>query len=298
MGSLLGFSSKTRAPDAQTLINAQREANIEGQRRNALAGGRTGPFGSVQATFNDQGEVTGQTRALNQPLQTAADLATESAASATGFLPQDRFRLGDVPQGIDLASNFFNQQAALLQRPFADQRQDLDVSLTNRGLPIGSEARTRGTRDLLDAQNLALQNAAFQAVQLTPQEEQRQIANVLLERSRPSVEAGQALTLAGAVGNLAPQFAAQPTFNPVDAAGLTQQAFQNQRAIEEAERAQFASLLGAAGQTAGTIFGGPIGGRLAGRLFGGSSPSRPSTSQIPGVTPLSFSPGAARSVFG
>lgn len=271
------------------MISAQTRANEQSQLRNALAGQRTGPFGGITATQDPQGRVTGQTRTLAQPLQSAADIATGNLATNVGFLPTDRFTMSDVPRGIDLARNFFSQQANLLEDPFRQQREEQDVRLTNRGLPIGSEARLRDEENLRRQQALALQNAAFGAVQLTPAEQDRQLRNALTIREQGARDVSNLLGTIGGIGGLAPQFTAQPTFAPVNAANLTQQAFENELAQENAQRAQIASLAGAVGQLGGTILGGPIGGALAGSLFGAGR----RTPQVSGTVqrgPSTFAP--------
>lgn len=50
-----------------------------------------------------------------------------------------------------------------LQPQFANQTSDLQTSLANKGISIGSEAYSRAMSDLQDSQNAALNQAAYQA---------------------------------------------------------------------------------------------------------------------------------------
>ena len=50
-----------------------------------------------------------------------------------------------------------------LQPQFANQTSDLQASLANKGISIGSEAYSRAMSDLQDSQNAALNQAAYQA---------------------------------------------------------------------------------------------------------------------------------------
>ena len=50
-----------------------------------------------------------------------------------------------------------------LQPQFANQTSDLQTSLANKGISIGSEAYSRAMSDLQDSQNSALNQAAYQA---------------------------------------------------------------------------------------------------------------------------------------
>ena len=260
-----------KPPDPAQLAQQQQQSNQQAAQQtlslNALD--RSGPFGSVRFTRDAAGVPTGQTVTLNPELQQTVDRAGATASNLAGLLPQDRFRLADVPQGIDLQQNFFDAQKALLQPGFDEQIRDFEIRAAERGLPVGSEGFTGLLDPVLRNQNRALQQAAFGAVQLTPQEEQRQIQNALLERQLPFQETGAALGLLGQVP--VPSFAPQPSaaVNATNVAGLQQQQFQNEQALARDRNAALGSILGAGAGIVGTALGGPFGGALGQRLFGG-----------------------------
>lgn len=270
----MGKSKAPKPPDPFQTAQTQQQFGTQAAQQqlglNALD--RSGPFGSVQFTRNAQGVPTGQTANLSPQLQGIFDPTAAAASNLAGLLPQDRFQLSDVPQGIDLQNNFFNQQLGLLEPVFGEQRRDAEVRLAERGLPVGSEAESSLLSPLLRSQNQALQQAAFGAVQLTPQEEQRQIQNALLERQLPFQETGQALGLLNQVPT--PGFAPQPTAGIAapNFQGLQQKNFENEAQIAQDRNAALAAILGAAGTIGGGFIGGPVGASIGGSL--GSSLGR------------------------
>lgn len=266
----MGKRSAPRPPDpaqvAQQQADANRRAAETTLRLNSLD--RTGPFGSITFDRDASGRPTGQTASLSAPLQGTVDQASLAASNLASLLPQDRFSLESVPQGEDLADNFFNQQKNLLQPGFDDQIRNFEIRAAERGLPLGSEAFDNALSPILRAQNQSLNQAAFNAVQLTPREEQRQIQNALLERQTPFRETSSALGLLGQVP--VPSFAPQPSASVAapNVSGLQQQNFSNQAALAQQRNAALGSLLGTAGTIGGAVLGGPIGAQLGSFMFG------------------------------
>lgn len=242
----MGKKSAPKPPDPFRTAQAQTDANLQSAqntlRLNALD--RRGPFGSATFARDASGLPTGQNVSLTPGLQDTVNQATSAAERLSGFLPQDSFQLSSVPQGLPLAQNFFNQQAGLLAPQFSDQLRDFEVRAAERGLPVGSESFNAAFDPILRSQNLALQQVAGQAVQLTPQEEQRQIGNALLERQLPFQETGQALGLLEQTP--VPSFAPQPNSGVAapDIEGLVQNNFANQAQLARDRNSAISSLLG------------------------------------------------------
>lgn len=301
----MGKSSAPRPPDPAQLAQEQEAANRRAAETNLRLGAqdRFGVFGSTTFNRDESGLPTGQTVSLNAPLQSTVDQASTTASNLAGLLPQDRFTVANVlgpnrlgaPGATDisggggqdtlvggggtdtggtaspLAQSFFDQQRALLQPGFDDQLRNFEIRAAERGLPLGSEAFDNTLSPILRAQNQALQQAAGQAIQLTPQEEQRQIQNALLERGLPFQETSSALGLLGQVP--VPSFNPQPQASvaPVDTAGLAQQGFENEVALAGQRNQALSSLLGAGATIAGSAIGGPFGATLANSLFGAAT---------------------------
>jgi hypothetical protein len=288
LDSLLGSKPEINVKKS---IAQQQQAGVQAARAtqdvNAISS--TGPFGGVSFQRDAQGQVTGQTTTLQPGLQQTLTGAAGAAGALAGQGPTQALDFATIPQGQDLASNFFNQQKALLDPGFQQARQDLAVNLENRGLREGGEAFTRETGNLARQQALALQQAAFGGVQLTPQEEQRQISNAILERALPTQEAQANINLARTI----PQPGGS-TLQQIGVQGADVLGTQKASATLEAAPSPISKLLGAAaglalapvtGGLSGTLLGGAVGG-LSG-LFGGGSGGGAS-GVFPGFNPGEF----------
>lgn len=68
-------------------------------------------------------------------------------------------------------NTYYNMATRYMKPEFAEQRQDLEIDLINKGIPIGSQSWNRAINDLEDNQNQALaqarDNALFQGQQYT-----------------------------------------------------------------------------------------------------------------------------------
>ena len=215
-----------------------------------LIGDRAGLFGATRFVPTAGGGFE-QVQSLSPDLQATAGAVTGAGRSLAGGLPTEAFSLSNVPQGIDVASNFFNQQLELL----APQFEQFNVRAKERGLPIGSEAEAFAFNPL----RFSVQDALRNAVALTPQEEQRQINNALLERSTQFGDVGRSLTLAQALQGFAPGFVnpAQASLSSLTAGNQAslaatgqlnrslQQQFQNERQIQQDALAPISSIAGA-----------------------------------------------------
>lgn len=266
----MGKRSGPKPPDpvqlAQQQAAANRQAAETSLKLNSLD--RTGPFGATTFNRDASGTPTGQTVSLTAPLQNTVDQTSLAASNLASFLPQDRFMLADVPQGQDLSTNFFNQQKDLLQPGFDDQLRNFEIRAAERGLPLGSEALDNSLLPVLRAQNQALNQAAFNAAQLTPQEEQRQIQNALLERQTPFQETGSALQILGQVP--VPSFAplSNTSVAAPDIAGLQQQDFANRSMQARDRNAAIKSAIGTGVNLAFAPFNPQGATTLVSKLFG------------------------------
>lgn len=256
-------------PDPKKLIKKQTAANDRAFNQGLI--NTQGSFGSTGYAKGPDGRVTQNTN-LAPGQQAIFNPAQGAAANYAGQLPSAPFSMNDVPQGMDLAGAFYNQQLGLMQPGFDDQNRDLEVRAAERGLPIGSQAYNALMDPAARGQALAKQQASQQAVLMTPQEQQRQLANALTVRGLPFQEAMGALGIQNTVQQ--PQ-----AMNPLGApqapnvAGIMNQGYQNQMAQYAARQAQQAqqnaqmnSLLGAAGSLGGYMIGGPVGGAVGGNL--------------------------------
>jgi hypothetical protein len=253
------FGDAPNPPNPRQLISQQNRANQQAFRQGLVS--TSGPFGSATYTTNKRG--TSLATNLSPGQQAIFDPAQTAAANYAGMLPFSRFTLDDIPQGMDIAGTFFNQQRALLDPVFAERNRDLEVRAAERGLPIGSEAYSALMDPEARAQKLALQQAADRAVLMTPQEQQRQLANALTIRGLPFQEALGALGIQNAIQLpqvMSPLSAPQAT----NVAGILQQDYANRAAQYASDQSGLSSLLGSAAMLPFL----PLSGTLAGSWLG------------------------------
>lgn len=237
-------------PDPRVVSAAQTQSNVETAIANALlnnisqytpygsmvyspagtatVGGQTIPLFSstqtlspeVQALLNQQFATTGN-------LNNLSNLAINTAANTLGQ-PIDLSALPSLSQnyGADaarLSQTAFDRQRALLDPVFADQQNTLDVSLANRGIPLGSEIYQNSYDTFNRSRNQAYNDAAAQSVlagydlqsQLFGQDmAQRQ--NAFQELSYlQNLPISQIATLMGSNPGVP-----QPNFNPYNPSGV------------------------------------------------------------------------------
>lgn len=153
-------------------------------------------------------------------------------------------------QGIELPgtdpSARFEQGRQLLEPAFTEQREQLEQSLADRGIPAGSEAYARELDRLQQSQGRQLQQLSFESVQTA--EAQRsarfnELASLL----------GQAQV--GGVGfrQFQPQFSGLDLFG-AEQAGLNR-AFQAEQARKDRSATQRAALIGGLGKVGSALIG-------------------------------------------
>lgn len=223
--------SKGKAPkyDANAATAAQTAANTQAMQANAKAANRFGLFGATTTNTDASGNPTGQTQSLNEGLTTAGGNVQNAVQGASSWLPTSAFSLNDVPSGVDVGNALYNQSMSYLKPQFDQQNKSLEVRLSERGLPIGSEAWGDATANLADSQNRTMQSLAAQSTLASTQEQQRQIQNALLERNQGYQDVSTGLGLLGGFQGLAPAYPGLPSTQPVDAMGAYNQQYQSEQ---------------------------------------------------------------------
>lgn len=153
-------------------------------------------------------------------------------------------------QGIELPdtdpSARFEQGRQLLEPAFTEQREQLEQSLADRGIPAGSEAYARELGRLESSQGRQLQQLSFESVQTA--EAQRsarfnELASLL----------GQAQVGGVGFGQFQPQFSGLDLFG-AEQAGLNR-AFQAEQARKDRSATQRAALIGGLGKIGSALIG-------------------------------------------
>jgi len=198
-----------------------------------------GPFGSTTYERGPDGLPTSQTVNLSPEVQNWLDSQfaasgglSDAALKQIGYLPQDRFELPTGPTATDYAtgafgselldpSNFsdlsdisqtsYDQARSLFEPDIENARNQMEVQLAQRGIPVGSEIYNQEMDRLDRSANQAYSGAARQATLDAGNEQSRRfntalqgqtfgqnqyqtnLSNDLLERNQPYAEASALL---------------------------------------------------------------------------------------------------------
>jgi hypothetical protein len=153
-------------------------------------------------------------------------------------------------QGIELPgtdpSARFEQGRQLLEPAFTEQREQLEQSLADRGIPAGSEAYARELDRLQQSQGRQLQQLSFESVQTA--EAQRsarfnELASLL----------GQAQVGGVGFGQFQPQFSGLDLFGAEQ--GQLNRAFEAEQARKDRSATQRAAMIGALGKVGSAFIG-------------------------------------------
>lgn len=261
------------APDPTAVAQAQGQANVQAVDESAKVNqiNQVTPFGSqtfsgeigspdrtvtttltptAQATLDQQMALANQLTgaAQNVANQVTTNSETPFSLSSVTPLPTSGDLQGNLQQVQDA---LYKQQTQYLDPQFQEQQHDLDVSLANQGIPVGSDAWSRAEGDLARQKQAAYSNAQDTAIaggqQAQGQEfaigqgtQQQEEQNLLLQRQEPINELAAALQGAPALQqpNISPP--AQYQVAPADVTGAfglstgAQQAAYNARAQQAA----------------------------------------------------------------
>lgn len=256
-----------KTPDAMQTANQQysmnKQAAQDNLRMNAMD--QTNAFGSSTFTRDANGNPTGINTQFTGDMKTGFDNLGGAYANYTSQLPQEAFDSTKIAQTDELAKAYYQKGSDLLQDDFGQARNAQDVQLTNRGLPIGSEARNIAEGNLAKQQSLALSTLAKDATLLSPQEQQRLINNARQDYGMKFDNANQTLGMLSGMRSLAPQ-ANQPTANAQagDYQGAAWQNYQAQQNAYNNKMAGYGSLL----KTGLGLALSPVTGGLSNTLLG------------------------------
>jgi len=254
-----------KAPDAMQTANQQYSMNKQAAQDNLKmnAMDQTNAFGSSTFTRDANGNPTGINTQFSGNLQTGFDNLGGAYANYTSQLPQEAFDSTKIAQTDELAKAYYQKGSDLLQDDFGQARSAQDVQLTNRGLPIGSEARNIAEGNLAKQQSLALSTLAKDATLMSPQEQQRLIDNARQDYGMKFDNANQTLGMLSGMKGLTPQ-ANQPQAN-AQAGDYQGAAYQNYQAQQNAYNNKMAGY-GALAKTALGLATTPLTGGATGGL--------------------------------
>lgn len=244
-------SSAPKAPSASSQIAAQGAANKEAIETSAKinAVDQFGPGGSVTYQKDEDGIPISQTVELGDAEQQFYDVSGDIrnalgnvASTYTGFLPQEQFSLDDVPSGDRVSDAMFQQSKSMYEPIFEQQREDAALSLSERGIPVGSEIYNDEMDRMERSQNEAYTSAGLNATLAGGAEEDRLLSRALLERTQPMNEISAFLQ--GAPALSVPQSSGSPAYSmaPVNAIGAMQNEYAGNMNSYNAARQQQNSI--------------------------------------------------------
>ena len=185
-----------KAPDPTKTANAQLGYNKDAAQGtiNMNSLDHSGPFGSSTFSHDANGNVTGQSTSLSSALQGGSD-ATQNAFSSqdgninTGPINWDS---STVPSIVN--SNYSNY-ANLVAPQQQQQQKQLDTTLSDRGIPIGSEVYNDAQGNLSNSFNLANSNAAAGFLNAAPGLQSQLQNNQIQQYNQPTESAAGSLGL-------------------------------------------------------------------------------------------------------
>lgn len=235
-----------KTPDAGQTAASQSRINRQTAKDNLRLNSidRHGVFGSTTFDKDASGLPTAISTNLSPEMGgllsnytgIAQGLSGGGADGGTNPLSTQYDPFGAETQGY--SQQFFDRGQALLQPGFDQAQNNLDVRLTERGLPIGSEARNIAEGNLQREQGLAMSDLAANAALQGPQ----------IAAMTRNQQFGDLNNIMGLVGGIPqPDGVAQPQANIAapDYAGMTWNNY-------AAERQNYADQMGGLGSLLGT----------------------------------------------
>lgn len=257
----MGKGSQPSPPPPSQVANAQAGANADAIRESAKVSAvdQVAPWGSTTFERDGNGVPTKQVISLNPNQQATFDTQSEiakalagNAQTLAGYIPTDRFSIDGAPDvgrldydsflpddmsGEGVGQATYERSVARFAPELERQREELGVSLTERGIPVGSEAYEREMSRFEERENDLLENAALSATLAAGQEQNRLvglaqqgrgqdiddrnrfISELLAERSQPFNEASAIIQ--GTPALPTPSFQSTPNYQvaPPDVAG-------------------------------------------------------------------------------
>lgn len=255
----MGKKSGPKPPDPYKVSDAQTQSNKETALFNAQLNrvNQASPFGSIDWTHTGDDPATGwsQTTSLSPELQ---NLFNSQIGAQQGISSAITGTLGNLPQGPfdpnidvgDIRQRSFDSQMALLAPKFEEGWRNLEVTMSDRGIPIGQEIWNNETNRFDTARDSALLGAARQADLDATNEYQRQFGNELTKFNMPLQQ------LSALMGNS--QGVQNPTFSPfaqssaagTDVASNVWNAYNAETNAANQKNGQWAAGIGALGNMA------------------------------------------------
>lgn len=263
------------APDPTATSNTQLGYNTGAAQStiNMNSQNNNGVFGSGTVTKDANGNVTGQTSSLNPTLQGGANSTANAYSANAGNLPTSPINW-DNTSANTIANNTINayQQSVAPQR--AQAQNTLDTTLSDRGIPIGSQVYNDAQGNLDQANSIGDANAISSAWNAVPGNQATMTNTQIAQQNQPYQQAASSLGLLQGLNGLAPTAQlGQGSVAAPNYTGAVQNNFANQTSQYNSQMQGLGSLAGAGlGLLTAPLTGGLTGG-LANSLAGKAATS-------------------------
>jgi hypothetical protein len=254
------FSSAPSAPNPYEVAAAQTQSNLTtaDAQANLNAISQYNPYGSSTFLENANGDPYAQVSSMTPAL---ADLLggqeyiggalQGTAQGLIGNLPTGGVSTDFGPETNSAEEGAFAQSMGLLNPEFNLQNQALNTTLTDRGIPVGSEAWNNATSGQQLTQDAATTSAAGAAVGAGNAEQAQLFGEGLSANQLPYQELAQTLGMSptsGLISSAPGAVATSPTtIQPTNVSGDVYQSYADQLAAYNQQQNNLTSgLLGAA----------------------------------------------------
>ncbi|MEN9708096.1 MAG: hypothetical protein RIQ68_504 [Pseudomonadota bacterium] len=245
--------SAPKTPDPNVVSAAQTKSNKDTAAYNASLNriNQSSPFGSISYSQTGTDPTTGapmysQSTQLSPQLQSLLNSQIGAQQGISGAISN---QIGNLPTGafnpnIDVGNiqqNSFDSQMAQLQPQFDQGAKSLEGTLSDRGIPIGSEIWNDQTGNYNRAKDTSILGASRQAQQDATNEAQRQFSNQYQQYMSPYQQLSSLMGNSQSVSNPSFSSFAQSSAAPTNTAQNTWNAYQADVAANNASNANWAN---------------------------------------------------------
>jgi len=218
LGIALGKGSSS--PDPYQTASAQASANTDAIKTAAKysAVDQNAPWGSTTYQRDAQGVPTSQNISLGPAERGIYDTTNvgrtslaNRASSMAGQLPNGLFAAPDASRSDAVEKALYDRKLSMIQPDLDQADKQMAVTLSERGIPIGSEVYRNEMDRLARNRSNTLSGIAQDATLAGGQEQDRILQNAITTRNQGYNELGT--LMAGAGGGQMPTFAQTPAYS-------------------------------------------------------------------------------------
>lgn len=224
----MGKSSAPSSPDPYQTAGAQSDANIKAIRESAKisAVDQNGPTGSTTYTRDENGVPTAQNVTLSPGEQTYYNTQTNLRNALASNVPTTAFQAPDGSSADAVQQALYARKLGMVTPQLDKAQNDLNVQLSERGIPIGSEIYKNEQNRIAQSRGDTLASIAQDATLASGQEQSRALSDALQTYNAPF---NSLASIVGGTPVSNPQFQNTPSYSVAapDITGLVSQDYAN-----------------------------------------------------------------------